>query len=173
MTEVSLTSGHEQHPGSPGQAGGRPLTLAEQHMLLLWPVTARSGKLLAETAHARRPAAELTSLTGYTQAEVLRQASDEEALLFPAAPSDEVTVLARDHVRLRSAAELLVRAAAGQQPMSPALVAVAVRDFVARLERHLRAEEELLASRHTPRGVPGIVAPGGQSREWYRSPRDP
>lgn len=148
MTEVSLTSGHEQHPGPPGLAGRRPLTLAEEHVLWLWQVTARPGKLLAETAHARQPAAELA---GYTRAGVLRQASDEEPLLFPAARSDEVAGLARDHIRLRSAAELLVRAAAGQQPMSPARVAAAVRDFVAQLERHLRAEEELLASR----GVPG------------------
>ncbi len=76
---------------------------------------------------------------------------------FPAAASDEVAGLARDHVRLRSAAELLVRAAAGQQPMSPARVAVAVRDFVAQLERHLRTEEELLASRHA---VGGTLVPG-------------
>jgi hypothetical protein len=46
-------------------------------------------------------------LGGYTRAEVLRQASDEEALLFPAVPAQTAAGLARDHVRLRAAAEPL------------------------------------------------------------------
>ena len=39
----------------------------------------------------------MAALAGYAQAEVLRQASDEEALLSPAVPSREVAGLARDH----------------------------------------------------------------------------
>jgi uncharacterized protein (DUF2249 family) len=110
---------------------------------------------------------ELAALAGYAQAEVLRQASDEEALLFPAVPSRKVAGLARDHVRLRSAADLLARVAAGEQPMSPAQVAAVARDFAAQLERHLRAEDKLLASQRARQAVPGTVMLGGHPHEWY------
>lgn len=101
------------------------------------------------------------------QAEVLRQVSDEEALLFPAVPAQTVAGLARDHARLRAAAELLARAAAGEQPMSRAQLAAAVRGFVAQLDRHLRTEDDLLASGRTRRDVPGTVSLGGHPHEWY------
>jgi hypothetical protein len=139
-----------------------PLTLAEEHMLLLAQVAARAEELLTAAAQGRWPAAELAALAGYVQAEVLRQTSDEERLLFPAAPAREVAGLARDHTRLRSAAELLAQAAAGEQPMSPAQVAITARDFVAQLERHLRAEENLLASGSAAQGAPGTAALGGR-----------
>lgn len=166
MTEVSLLPGNGQQPGSAGLTEP-PLTLADEHVCLLWQVVARTEELLAATAGGRWPGAELTALAGYAQAEVLRQASDEEALLFPAASSQEVTGLARDHARLRSAAELLARAAAGEQPMSLAQVAAVGRDFVTQLDRHLRTEEKLLAAERAPQGVPGTVALGGQRHGWY------
>ena len=122
-----------------------PLTLAGEHVLLLWQVTARTEELLAAIDHGRRPAAELAALARYAQAEVLRQASAEETLLFPVIRAVDTARLARDHVRLRAAAELLARAATGEQPLSPAQVATAARDFVTQLERHVRAEESLLA----------------------------
>lgn len=154
-------------PGPAGLTAQPPLTLAEEHMLLLWQVTARAEELLTAAAHGRWPGAELAALADYAQGEVLRQTSDEEALLFPAAPSREVAGLARDHMRLRSAADLLARAAAGEQSMSPAQAATIARDFVVQLERHLRAEENLLASQGAPRGMPGTAALGGRPHEWY------
>jgi hypothetical protein len=156
MTEVSLMPPH-----------GQPLTLAEEHVLLLWQVTASAEKLLTATEHGQWPGAELAALAGYARAEVLRQVSDEEALLFPAVPAQTATGLARDHVRLRAAAELLARAASGEQPMSPAQLAAAVRDFVVQLERHLRNEDDLLASGRAPQGVPGTAHLGGHPHEWY------
>ncbi|HET9967309.1 MAG TPA: hemerythrin domain-containing protein, partial [Streptosporangiaceae bacterium] len=150
-----------------GQTARPPLTLAEEHVLLLWQVTARADELLTAVARGRWPRAELAALAGYARAEVLRQASDEEMLLFPAASAREATGLARDHARLRAAADLLARAAAGEQPMSLRQVAVAARDFVALLDRHLRAEDSLLASGRAPRGVPGTVTLGGRPHEWY------
>ena len=167
MTEMGLVPGHGQPPGPAGPAAEPPLTLADEHIGLLWQVTARAEELLTAIASGRQPGAELAALAGYAQAEVLRQASDEETLLFPAAPAQDVTGLARDHARLRSAADLLARAAAGEQPMSPGQVAAAARDFVTQLERHLRAEETLLASGRAPQGVPGTVARGGHPHEWY------
>jgi uncharacterized protein (DUF2249 family) len=130
-------------------------------------VTARAEKLLTAAADGRWPGTELAALARYAQAEVLRQASDEEALLFPSARAQEVTGLARDHARLRSAAELLARATAGEQQMSAERVAATARDFVTQLERHLRAEEMLLASGRQAQGTPGTVAFGAHPHEWY------
>ncbi|HEV2258224.1 MAG TPA: hemerythrin domain-containing protein [Streptosporangiaceae bacterium] len=167
MAEVSMTPGHGQPPGSAGLTARPPLTLADEHVLLLWQVTARAEELLTATADGRWPAAELAALAGYAQAEVLRQTSDEEALLFPAARAREVAGLARDHARLRSAVDVLAGAAAGEQTMSLAQVAAAARDFVTQFERHLRAEENLLASQRAPRDMPGTAALGGHPHEWY------
>lgn len=166
MTEVSLTS--RRQPLEPADPTARPpLTLAEEHVLLLWQVTASADKLLTAAEHGRWPGTELTALAGYARAEVLRQASDEEALLFPAVPAQTAAGLARDHVRLRAAAELLTRAAGGEQPMAPAQLAAVVRDFVTQLERHLRNEDGLLASGRGARGVPATVTLGGHPHEWY------
>lgn len=167
MAEVSMMPKRGQRTGSADLTAQPPLTLAEEHMLLLWQVAARAEQLLTEAADGRWPGAELAALAGYAQAEVLRQISDEETLLFPAAPTRQAAALARDHTRLRSAAELLARVAAGEQQMSPAQVAAVVRDFATQLERHLWAEENLLAPRRAPRGVPGTAALGGHPHEWY------
>ncbi len=167
MTVTSLMPGHEQPPGPAGLAARPPLTLAEEHVLLLWQVTAGAEKVLAATERGRWPGAELAALAGYAQAEVLRQVSDEEALLFPAVPAQAVAGLARDHVRLRAGVDLLARAAAGEQPMSTAQLAAAVRDFVVQLERHLHNEDDVLASGRAPRDVPGTVTLGGRPHEWY------
>lgn len=164
---MSLVPRHGQPPESAGLPRERPLTLADEHVLLLWQVTARADELLTAAADGRWPGAELAALAGYAQTEVLRQASDEETLLFPAASAREVTGLARDHARLRSAAELLARAAAGEQPMSAEQVVIAARDFVVQLERHLRAEEALLASGRVLQDVPGTAALGRHQHEWY------
>jgi uncharacterized protein (DUF2249 family) len=162
MAEMSMMPRYGQPPGSAGLTAPPP-TLAEEHVLLLRQVTARAEEVLAAAAAGRRPGAELAALAGYAQAEVLRQASDEETLLFSATPAKDATRLARDHARLRSAADLLTRAGAGEQPMSPAQVAAAARDFVTQLERHLRTEENLLA----PQRAPGTAVLGGHPHEWY------
>ncbi len=87
MTEVSLRPSDEQPPGPASPAAQPPLTLAEEHVLLLWQVTESAEKLLTAAERGRWPGAELAALAGYAEAEVLRQASDEEALLFPAVPA--------------------------------------------------------------------------------------
>lgn len=167
MTQMNLVTRYGQPEGSAGLPGRSSLTLAEEHVLLLWQVTAGAEKLLTAAERGRWPGAELTALAGYAQAEVLRQATDEEALLFSSAPAQTAAGLARDHVRLRAAAELLARAAAGEQAMSVAQVAAAVRGFVAQLERHMRIEENLLAPDRPSQAVPGTVQLGGRPHDWY------
>ena len=165
MTAANLTP-YGQRPG-PADLPARPsLTLAEEHGLVLWQVTRSAEKLLSAVEHGQWPGTELTALAGYAQAAVLRQASDEEALLFPDVPAQTAAGLARDHVRLHEAAKLLTRAAAGEQPMAPAQLAVVVRDFVTQLERHQRNEENLLASGRGKQRVPATVALGGHPHEW-------
>ena len=163
MAEMTLVPRHVQPRGSAAQA----LTLADEHLLLLWQVTTRAEDVLATTARGQWPGTELTALAGYAEAEVLRHAADEEALLFPARPSQAVAGLARDHVRLRSGAELLARAASGEQLLSPGQLAAVARDFVAQLEHHMRAEERLLASERALRSVPATTELGGRPHEWY------
>lgn len=158
MTGVGLVPRRGQTPESAVPTAEPPLTLAEQHMLLLRQVTVHTEELLIAVADGRWPAAELAALAGYVRAEVLRQASDEETLLFPAAPAQEVAGLARDHARLRSATDVLARAAAGEQPVSPGQVAVTTRDFLAQLKRHLRAEEILLAAGRAAHGALNTAA---------------
>ena len=167
MTEAGLISGRGRPLGAPGRKARPPVTLAEEHVLLLWQVAARAEEVLTAVAAGRWPGAELAALAGYAQAEVLRQASDEEALLFPAAPARDVTGLARDHARLRSAADMLARAAAGEQPMSAGQAAATARDFATQLERHLRVEDSLLSSGRAAQSPPGTAAHGGRRHEWY------
>ncbi len=167
MTAVSQVPGYAQPARSADLAGGPPLTLADEHLLLLWQVAARAEEVLTAAADGRWPVAELAALAGYAQAEVLRQASDEETLLFPASPSPATARLARDHARLRACAELLTRAAAGTQTLSAGQIATATRDFVDQLEYHMSAEEKLLASERATRSVPAIAALGGHPHTWY------
>src|ERR1051326_4388201 len=164
MTAMSLTAGYEQ-PGSADLPEGPPLTLADEHALLLGQVTARAEELLTAAARGQWPGTELAALAGYARAEVLRQASDEEALLFPAGPSQAAARLARDHARLRAAAETLARAASGEQALTPGQLAAATREFVAQLEHHLSVEEKLLATGRTPRSVPAIATLGSHPHE--------
>jgi hypothetical protein len=161
MTAVSPAP-RGQRPGPAGLTARPSLTLAEEHVLVLWQVTTSAEKLLTAAEQGGWPGAELTALAGYARAEVLRQAADEEALLFPAVPAQTAAGLARDHVRLRAAAELLARAATGEQPMAPAQLAAVVRDFVTQLQRHLRNEENLLATGRGAQGGPATAALGGR-----------
>lgn len=150
MSAVSRGPGDVQPAGFAGLPGGRPLTLADEHVLLLWQVTERARELTAAAARGQWPGAELASLAACARSEVLRQVSDEETLMFPASPSPAIARLARDHVRLRASAELLTRAAAGEQPLSPGQLAVAARDFVDQLEYHMSAEEKILGPGQAP-----------------------
>ena len=167
MSVASPSAVYAKRPGSADLPGGAPRTLADEHALLLGQVTARARELLAVVSRGGWPGAELAALAGYAQAEVLRHASDEETLLFPAGRSEAATRLARDHARLRAGIELLARAAAGEQLLSPGGLAAATRDFVGQLEHHMRAEEETLAAQRAPDGVPATVALGSHPHRWY------
>ena len=84
MTTLSLTPRYQPPRTAAAPPGGPPLTLADEHALLLSQVLTRAEDLLAVTAEDRWPARELQVLVGYLRAEVLGQDADEERLLFPA-----------------------------------------------------------------------------------------
>ena len=113
MTVLSTATEYRQPAQCADQPAPPPLTLAEEHVLLLCQVTARAREVLTVATGGRWPVAELASLVGYIRAEVMRQVSDEECLLFPASANPAAAGLARGHARLRAGAELLEDLRAG------------------------------------------------------------
>jgi uncharacterized protein (DUF2249 family) len=150
-----------------GALPGPDSDLAGEHALLLRQVAVRAEALLAVAAAGRWPAAELAALAGYLRAEILRQAADEEILLFPAraAPAG-LARLARDHVRLRAGIEAL-ESAAGDAEDSPAVIASATRELLRQLESHLAEEDAVLAAPSGPGSIPATTLLGRPPHEWY------
>ena len=167
MTTVSQAPRYQPPRTVAAPPGGPPLTLADEHALLLSQVLIRAEALLAVTAEDRWPARELQALVGYLRAEVLGQDADEERLLFPAGASPGISRLARDHARLRAVIETLERVAAGGSTWSPAQLATATRDLLHQLERHFHAGQALLAAASTPGKVPATAMLGGHPHQWY------
>lgn len=124
----------------------------------------RADDVLAVATRNLWPARELQRVLGYLRAEVLRQAGDAEMLLFAGlGASPGPGRRGHDHARLREAIEILERAAAGDGTWSCARLATMIRDLVCQLERHLPAEERLLAAGQ----VQGVTSLGGHRHEWY------
>jgi uncharacterized protein (DUF2249 family) len=164
---VSHAPGHSSPQAPDGPLLSPGPDLAGEHALLLRQVAVRAEALLAVAEAGRWPAVELEALTGYLRAEILRQAADEEILLFPACvPSAGLARLAGDHVRLRAGIEALERAA-GDAGTSPAIIASATRELLRHLERHLAAEEAVLAAASGPGRVPATTLLGRPPHAWY------
>ncbi|MEU8247822.1 hemerythrin domain-containing protein [Nonomuraea sp. NPDC048916] len=141
-------------------------TLSAEHAQLLSQVTERVDDVLDVTACDRWPGRELNALAGYLRAELIRQVSDEERLLFPAHEAvPELSRLARDHARLRACVDVVTGTARGDGPRSPARVAVIVRDLLTQLDRHFTAEEAALAG--TGRPASSTTSLGGHAHRWY------
>jgi uncharacterized protein (DUF2249 family) len=167
MTATSQTPRYQPRRTLAATPGDPPLTLADEHSLLLSQVTIRAKDLFAVTAQDRWPARELQVLLGYLRAEVLGQGTDEERLLFPAGPSPGISGLAREHARLRAAIETLERVADGESTWSPAELAAATQDLLHQLARHFHAGEAQLAAAGTPGKVPATTMLGAHPHEWY------
>jgi uncharacterized protein (DUF2249 family) len=141
---------------TPGQ-----LTLSEEHALLLQQISARCEDLLTAADAGRWPGRELASLLGYLRWELLRQAADEQWLLFPAIRrAADLSELYRGHARLQALVDRLAQLADDGEG-GRAELAVLVRDIPADLEDHLAAEERLLGA------APATSSVGRRSHEWY------
>ncbi|HEU5008325.1 MAG TPA: hemerythrin domain-containing protein [Jatrophihabitantaceae bacterium] len=79
----------------------REHTLAGEHEVLLRDVQRRADAVVALLDARTWPSAELGTLTAFLRAEVFRQASDEEALLYPGeATAGPFAELSADHALL-------------------------------------------------------------------------
>jgi hypothetical protein len=100
--------------------------------------------------------------------EVLRQAVDEERLLFPSqAPSAALDRLGRDHTMLHLITEALAAAATDEGSHLPADLAATTPDLLAHLERHLSNEEVVLVASEASDETPGTTALTGRPHEWF------
>ena len=133
-----MTISHPSMRTTRDAPAAQAVDLADEHGQLLRQVAIRADALLAATASGGWPAEELHALLGYLSTEVLRQAADEEAFLFPARAGSGASRLARDHARLRSGIEALQRAADGG---SVVVRAPGTRDHLFQLGPHHAAAE--------------------------------
>jgi hypothetical protein len=85
----------------------------------------------------------LNTLVGFLRASLLRQASDEEALLFPGGAATPFAELTAQHARLHGLTERLAQANVTHCPLSELRRMVAELANV--LARHLATEQALLA----------------------------
>ncbi len=155
-------------PSRTSRPDDSPLTLTEEHALLLRQVAARTEDLLTVTAGNRWPQRELQALVGYLRTEVMRQVIDEEWLLFRTdATGPDLSGLERDHLRLRRGVQALAEAADGRSGWSTARLATTTQHLLALLEDHLLAEDALLLAASAPRGVPATEVLTGRPHEWY------
>lgn len=168
MTIMHGVPGFENAGTATPAAGRPPVTLTGQDAQLLEQVAIRVADLMEVSTAGRWPAVELQALVGYLQAEVLRQAGDEEGALFPAQHTLEGSArLARDHVRLRADIEALAQAAAGEGACSHAQLADAAEDVLAQLKRHLTAKERALMVAVPPGTEPALTGTARRRHEWY------
>ena len=122
-----------------------PQTLAQEHADLLRDVRRRAGSVLALAERRAWPHAELATLTGFLRTTLLRQASDEEARLFPAdASAPPLIELNAEHARLYALTEELERAYRDGCDV-PELRRLLDR-LLGTLEHHLAEEERTLAA---------------------------
>jgi hypothetical protein len=154
-------------PASQPAGGGPPaLTLRAEHDLLLREVTARAEGVLSEADAGRWPQQELQGLLDYLHLEVLRHIVDEEWLLFrmsQQAPED-LAELRQDHLDLRGTIEELADMAGRGVDSSATELSRTTRNLLARLDNHIRAEQDLLTARDE---VPSTASLGSRPHAWY------
>lgn len=123
----------------------RDHTLAGEHALLLRDVQRRAAAVVALIEAHTWPGDELGTLTAFLRAEVLRQASDEETLLYPGdSTTGPFAELSTDHALLYTLTTRLERTRIHPCPL-PELRAT-IDELLARLRRHLVEEQAVLAA---------------------------
>ena len=128
--------------------GNHPL--ADEHAVLLQEVRHRERAVRAALGAGRWPVREIEALVAYLRYEVLDQAANEERLLFPLTSEglagSRMHGLVEDHVQLRDLTDHLVAAGtADQARRDPGALVDLLDDVEELLDRHMRAEQALLA----------------------------
>lgn len=147
-------------------------TLAGEHALLLHEVRRRAAPVLAGATAGSWPDAELGALTGLLRSSVLRQASDEEVLLYPDGTSVPFAELSAEHVRLYELTEQLDRADATSCTLSE--LRQLVDQLLHALDQHLAHEQAVLAAvPDAPRSVPAAADLVAGAQTWLPQPDGP
>jgi uncharacterized protein (DUF2249 family) len=154
--------------GGSQPAGGRPpaSTLRAEHDLLLREVTMRAEGVLSEADAGRWPQQQLQGLLDYLYLELLRHIIDEEWLLFRMshhAPED-LGPLRQDHLDLRATIEELADMAGRGVDGSATELSRTTRTLLARLDDHIRAEQDLLTAHEE---LPSTASLGSRPHAWY------
>jgi Hemerythrin HHE cation binding domain len=162
-TKVSETT----HSTTAALAVSEPdrLTLVGEHAVLLQGVHRRVWPVLALIDTGTWPTAELHTLVAFLRTSLLRQASDEEALLFPCAAATPFAELAAQHARMHALTERLAHANVTHCPLSELRCLVAELTNV--LARHLAAEQVLLGRLAEPsQAVPSAAEVASNGQTW-------
>jgi uncharacterized protein (DUF2249 family) len=173
MTDATWLQGADGPPA----ARTEPSTLAEEHALLMREVAKRERAVLEETSRGRLPQPELQELLKYLHLEVLRQATDEQWLLFRSDHGDPAALaqLRRDHLDLRLAIDVLSGSAAATgtdaRTLTPSQLAATTRDVLIQVERYFVDGEQLLANAGD--AAPAAALIGGRPHEWYEVTNGP
>ena len=163
MTTPAAASTRRRSPAADLESATR--TLAGEHALLLRDVRRRAAPVLALLETRSWPHAELHTLTGFLRTAVLRQASDEEALLYPSGASAPFAELAAEHVQLYTFTEQLDQA--DERPGSVAELRELIDQLLRVLEHHLIHEQALLAALpEAPDHVPAAADLVAGAQTW-------
>lgn len=148
------------------------LTLIGEHALLLQGVHRRVWPVLALIDTGTWPTAELHTLVAFLRTSLLRQASDEEASLFPCAAATPFAELTAQHARLHALTERLAQTDLRHCPLSQLRSVVAELTNV--LARHLATEHALLHRLAEPRqAVPSAAELASGAQTWLAASDGP
>jgi uncharacterized protein (DUF2249 family) len=156
---VSQRTVEQETPPPPAEDGNVPHRddhwmghhpLADEHAVLLQEVRRRERAVRAALGAGGWPDREIEALVAYLRYEVLDQAANEERLLFPLTSEglagNRMHGLVEDHVQLRDLTDHLVAAGtADDAHRDPGALVDLLDDVEELLDRHMRAEQALLA----------------------------
>lgn len=168
---MTITASVKARPATP-DADPAPHGLAAEHTALLRDVLRRTGPVSALLQARIWPDAELRTLVRFLRTFLLRQASDEEALLYRNDSGTAIAELHDGHARLRALTEQLDQAAA--TPCTQAELRNLVAELLSALRRHLLAEQAALQSLpHAPAQVPSAAEVGAGLQAWLPPDEEP
>ena len=163
MPTNTATTYPRERPSTVSEPDSR--TLAGEHALLLQGVHRRVWPVLALIDAGAWPTAELNTLVGFLRGSLLRQAADEEALLFAGCEATPFAELAAQHARLHALTDRLAQANPAQCARHELRRVVA--ELVNVLARHLATEQAALAGLAEPsQPVPSAADVASGARAW-------
>lgn len=169
MTSARTVSTDQLGPARPTS---QPPSLADEHLALLHDVRRRADAAVALIDAHAWPSGELDTLARYLRTSVLRQASDEEFLLYPHGASAPLAELSGDHVRLHEITGRLECANAKSCSL-PGLRAH-IEELLTVLERHLAAEQAVLSALpDIPSDPPSTASTAATPGSWLPPTGEP